>query len=231
MPERPYGEKAGVEAEFLWFDRNDRFLRPGEGAATTESRLPHVSVGIATGADRTFIRAESDPWLETIEPCFIRPFVRGRDIVNSEPGDAPSAMGQLLIVPYALEGDRPSPADPRQQGLAHFVAAHEEQLGKGNSRGPRLYIQCPPPSLIGTRVVVPEVFRIPVARVVPHGVAVLNSAFIALPRHGMSAPELAEVLNGTAGQHAIARETRQLGSGYRRITARGLWNTLSELTA
>ena len=230
VPERPYGERAGVEAEILWFDRSDGPPRSGGGAAATEARSPLVSVGIATGADSTFIKAESDPWLETVDPCFIRPFVRGRDIINSEPGAVPSARGQLLIVPYALEGGSPSPADPRRPGLAPFIAAHRGQLGKGSSRGPGLYIQCPPPSLIGTRVVVPEVFRVPAARVVPHGVAVLNSAFIAVPRHGMSAPDLAEMLNSAGGRRAIARETRRLGSGYHRITARGLYLVLKGLT-
>ena len=42
VPEHPYGERTGVEAEILWFDRNNRPQRPGERAVATGVGLPRA---------------------------------------------------------------------------------------------------------------------------------------------------------------------------------------------
>ncbi len=225
---RPYATDVGVEAEILWFDRTDTPKGPPEEeAAGSREMLATVSVGIATGANSLFIRRQGDPWLREIEQCFLRRFIRGRDIVGGSRQQARADSDHRLIAPYVVEAGELSPADEGQYpGLARFLDAHRGELGQGRHRGPGYFIQCPVAALIGERVVVPEVFREPRAQVAPDGVAVLNSAFILAPRPGLSARALAALLNSDATQAATLAEARRLGSGYQRITSSGLRGVL-----
>ena len=228
---RPYATDVGVEAEILWFDRTDRPKRAAKKALVGGPWSARVSVGIATGASNVFIRPETDPWLEEVEACFVRRLVRGRDLVRSQAVEAEPDAGNRLIVPYVIEEGELSPADERHYpGLARFLDAHRGELGQGHHRGPGYYIQCPSAAVIGSRVVVPEVFREPVARVLSDGVAVLNSSFVIRPGLGQRVPELAAALNTDAARAAIMKRSRRLGSGYRRVTARGLGDVLRQLS-
>lgn len=228
---RPYATDVGVEAEILWFDRMDGPKRPANKALVHGVWSAGVSVGIATGANTVFVRPETDPWLEEVEARFVRRFVRGRNVVRSQTVEAEADAANRLIVPYVIEEGELFPADERHYpGLARFLDAHRSELGQGHHRGPGYYIQCPSAALIGERVVVPEVFRDPVARVLSDGVAVLNSSFVVYPSPGQSAPALATALNAEATKTAIIAGSRRLGSGYNRIAARGLAGVLAQVS-
>ena len=220
-----FTDSVGVSPELLIFDRNGE---PWGSLHESESRLfdvdGRVSVGAATGSDSVFLRKEGDPWPAMIPSPYVRMAVRGRDIRRGSV--AQNSRG--LVFPYRVCESRVAPVAPEQvPGLVEFVAEHHAAFGSRPER-PGLFIQCPPLSVLGERLVVPEIFREPRAAIIENGIVVLNSAFVVDVGDRPGGSTMLDWLFGKEGAESLVTHSRPLSGDYRRVTASGLSRVLHD---
>jgi len=220
-----FASDVAVIPELLIFDRNDEPWGPlHQWASPLFDVDAQVSVGVATGANSVFVREESDNWLKKLRPHHVRSVVRGRDI----------RQGWLLkdrpfiVFPYVECDSRIKPVVAKQRSdLAAFIAAHRGSFSS-RAAGPGLFIQCPPLAVLGTRLVLPEIFREPRGAIVEDGVVILNSAFAVKVGTPVDTQAMLDWLMSGAASATLVRHSRPVSGGYRRITASGVSRLLAD---
>lgn len=217
--------EVGVTPELLIFDRNEEHWGSWHDWTSPLFEVDaQVSVGAATGANSVFVRGEGDDLLRKLLPRYVRSVVRGRDIRQGWLlEDRPS-----LVFPYIECNSRFKPAPLHQNpSLAAFVAAHQGSFSP-RAAGPGLFIQCPPLAALGTRLAVPEIFREPRGAIVEDGVVILNSAFAVNVGTSSDTQAMLDWLLSDAAPASLARHSRPVSGGYRRITASGVSRLLAD---
>jgi 23S rRNA U2552 (ribose-2'-O)-methylase RlmE/FtsJ len=223
----PFERSVGVAAEILILDKKavPETLREQakSGVERSDQSKLRVGVGAATGAREVFVRDEADPWLTVVEKQFQRRVVGfGRHGSSSE----------IAVWPYIhnVRKRRPELADLGEHpGLSKFVEAHSAELARRTRPTNHGYIQSPPWSYSGARLVIPEVFSSPRVLKPRKGSLVLNNAFCV---HGNASDvtALRKVLADPGCARELVANARLLSAPYSRFTASGLATAIHRLS-
>jgi hypothetical protein len=210
------GVKASVSPALLELKKGSPAIQlPATGLRLDE--IAEVHVGIATGADRIFVLDQEAAQRSRIEPDFLRPAVRGKDVGRSR--------DICLVWPY--DHNRKLVDLEDLPGLEAYLKGHEELL---RSR-PRLrleiarnpdawfrFIQLPPKrsSADAPRFAIPDIIgKSRWEEIQDPQIVLLNTCFEITPREGRY-----EIVRGLLESHAfwsrLHESSRTLTSHYYR---------------
>jgi len=221
VTEAPFREDVNLKAQLLLIERNGS---PWVAGAPLESAMythsSRVSVGVATGSNRIFVRPVDDSWVNCLPPALVRPVIGGRDIGTNR---SRNHSERRIVFPYQILGGSVKPLTRDEAPMFERFCQENEAAFGARAKELGYYIQCPLLAVAGeARVVVPEIFAKPRAAVIPRETVVLNSAFVIDLGAAAANESFADWLQQPAGTKALDAASRPLQGNYRRITVTGL---------
>ena len=190
-----------------------RAPREGHGP-TLEDVALRVSCGVATGADRVFVRPAHDL------PVGLRPFARPTMAGRQLEPDCPPEPSDVMLVPYRSNGDLlPESA---LGALGDDLRQHEARLLKRTCvrRKPWYAFHETPPlgAILHPKLLCKDVASEPrfwidrTGEIVPR-----HSVYYVVPKPGVDLDALADVLNARATAGWLRAHAQPAANGYRRL--------------
>jgi tRNA1(Val) A37 N6-methylase TrmN6 len=229
LPAIGFYPKASIDPALLLLKKRRRSATPiATSARRTLSDLAYVTVGVATGADPVFLVTTDAARASKLEPDYLRPVIRGRDLRSTD--DDQISRHFELIWPYRRHEGRwvlDDLADaPRIRSYLRANAAYLRQRPRLRStiiRNPdhwyRFIDPQPHEAVASTPVVcLPDIFRSPAFSLLHDSrTVVLNTCFQLFPKPGLLQHLLA-VLKDDATWRQLLRGSRPLTAGYHRTS-------------